>query len=833
MLGGQGAQPEAVGSAKKKRKNERKGCIADGSVGSHGAAVLEQLGRLANGKAVKASAWAAAVEGASPGVVAAAVAGADSNGSSKKRRLQSTGGEPAAAGALLAVQWQAQVLSQLPLVCLQPEAAAGMAAVGMAGVLCCWQGGLARHDLASALPAVCSCLALLARLAECSVGLATQLQLLPQVLHAVLVAAGSAAAAGGVSAAIQQQLAAAAKHSRSVMQAVCAAHLTTPSGGASEMQQLVQRLSQQLAQGAACERWAAAELAEACLAAFCSAASSSDSRVAGDILRGTGASNQQQPALPEAAAAVLGAAAASLGVAVAAAAAAAAGDGSSWQDALLAGSLFAGSVQLLRLRCCDLPAVDELERRQQAGGGCLSGMATGLQAAAGLLERALPGAQQEGVHGDSMVLLAQPLLEYVAACCQVTGRMRPAASLEHYISLLALLLRALARQPAAAGWPVPPARQTLPFAAAFPAAAATVAGGGEQAAASGSARPLLLGALRELVAGSSSQQLLAPLRFAEAALPASIRGGASSVLALPLSELMLVLLEAAAGSRQQRLLGQHSERLALLLTGFVTATAFAPQQAAQQAAAPPSLPQLAAAILAAAEGSSSGSSTSVAVAGSPATAPAAAGAAPAADEVAALCTALRVLESLAARPKLFPLPPATTSSILSGVEAVWTAYAEPQQAEGRVAAAAALPAFRFRMGAASGAGLFAASCNLLMALLRHRQQVGGTGRGCWEQRWGAATALMCIFAPAQLLALTTYWPPTFLSPCRSCAAACRSCCARCARCCASWPPRSSLPSFKRRCWRRWQQTAAAPSPCFQSRSATGAGASSALSCWLW
>ena len=235
-------------------------------------------------------------------------------------------------------------------------------------------------------------------------------------------------------------------------------------------------------------------------------------------------------------------------------------------------------------------------------------------------------------------------------------------------------------------------------------------------------RQLLLEALRELVAGSSSQQLLLPLRYAEAALPACSDGsdGGGSSAALPLCELVLVLLEGGGGNRQQRLLGQHSERLAALLTAFIDGTVYAAISSGQVAAdaaaqhqkqqALTSLQQLASTILTAGKDSGGGS---LAQDWRPATLPAGRGAA-AATSAAALSTALRALESMAARPKLFLLPAAAVSGMLSSVAAVWTSSSDAaggHQFTGR------------RLDTTVNAGLFSGCCHLLLALLRHRQQV--------------------------------------------------------------------------------------------------------------
>lgn len=804
------ADREQDGSAKKRRKKEGHGDAAPAAASSggwaaaseHGAALLQQLGRLAKGKAVKSSAWAAAVQGACADI--AAVAEGGGSNSSKKRKQQPGGsdGAPGAADSLHAVHSQAELFAQLPLAYLQPEAAASMAALCLGTLLCCCHAGVSQQQQAAGsalLRATAGCLAVLARLAGDGVdgpcGLASQLQLLPHALKAALESMGRAA--GGCDDSSDddgaQLLASAAEHGVAAMQAVCAARLAA--AGSADMCQLADGLSTQLAQGPLEARWAASVLAQACLAACYEAAGPADSRAGSTAVAEIVCGDSARQARSSASAAAAGAAAARLEAAVAAAlpaAAAAAPDG--WQQAMLAGALYRCSAQLLRLRCCEGPVADELAARQRQGAdgaGCISGMAGALQAAAGLLDHhLLPLEQQDGAQGAALNssgagVLVRAVLEYVAACGAATGRMRPAASSTHYASLLALLLHTLARLPADVGGCISPSRRLLPFAAAFPAAAAEAAAA-QSAARQGSggasgARPLLLEALRDLVAGSSSQQLLLPLRFVEAALPAT---PASSSAALALSELLVVLLEAASGSRQQRLLGQHSERVAALLTTFVSTAACTGRVRCQQPKrvqhAMDSPKQLAASILAAA-GAEMGiaSDAQVAAAGGGAAAAAAAArgltapctipvherpaaAAPGQVEVAALCTALRALESLAARPKLFALPPAAACSMLSSVTAVWTAFAEAPQQTARLgswAVAAPLPGFCFRLDASTGAGLFAGSCQLLMALLRHRQQarrgcgVGGRGRAhearacaagvvaAWPQVWWASCCL--------------------------------------------------------------------------------------------
>jgi hypothetical protein len=397
---------------------------------------------------------------------------------------------------------------------------------------------------------------------------------------------------------------------------------------------------------------------------------------------------------------------------------------------------------MLRLSCRDGPLADALDKQRGSSGSgasCLGSLAGSLEAVAHLLTQQHP-------HQPAHPLLQQASLELVAAACSLAGRMRPAASTGYYASLLALMLHLLAaHQPhctaEAAG--VSPDRQIVPFAAAFPAASLPAAAGGDGGSSDAegpSIHMLLLEALRELLAGSSSQQLIVPLRFVEAALPAlcggSSRGSGAGGLALPLCELLLAVLEAgSSGARQQRLLAQHSERLAALLVGFIDGfvsqaegTPGLPHGHQQQQQQRLGLPELARAIISAAEGDGAGAAALAATsthAGHTATAAAAAvtpGTAPQAAEVATLCTALRALESLAARPKLFRLSPAAITSMLSSVAAIWAVYAEHRHSQ-QAAGATAMPGFSFRLGASGGAGLFAASCHLLVALMRHRQQV--------------------------------------------------------------------------------------------------------------
>jgi hypothetical protein len=667
---------------------------------------LEQLARLAKRKEVKAKAWATAVETSCSRINHLAVGAAGSAGS--KQTNENGWGGAANSGVLEDVHGMMALLAQLPLGWLPAGPAAGMTAVTAASLLCCCETSLAGQ--AAAVPAVISCLTVLASLAEgastTGVGLSSQLALLPRILQAALLAAYNlsclekAGSPGAQHQGQQQQLEGAAQAVRRVMQSVCAA--TLECGDAGSLDQALDQLSLQLSSGQKQAQWAASVLVEACLAAVHAALRGHSGRAA-DILcaRGCTAERPQPAALPP----QLGSHLIRLDAAVAAAlppaAAAAGGDAVA---SALAASLFSSAAILLRLRCCDHPVACELD--QQTGTGCLPGMAECLQLAVGLL--AAPLAPDQGP-------LTRSLLQYVAAACYLAGRMRPAASPAHYASLLALLVHLLGArqlQGTADAASISPFRHAVPFAASFPTAGTE-----------GAMRALVLETLQELLAGSSSQQLLIPLRFVEASLPATSNRAAA---ALPSYELLLAVLEAgSSGSREQRLLGQHSERIAALLTASISAMAYgsgtlAKQQLEHQ---PPSPQHLVTAILAAAEGRGSSAAPAAdtesagVLAGHPT---------PTAAEVAALCTALRALESLAARPKLFPLSPAAASSILSAAVAVWTAYAEQPLLQQQLAnvSSAALPGFRFRLGTSAGAGLFAASCHLLIAMLRHRVQVG-------------------------------------------------------------------------------------------------------------
>ena len=429
------------------------------------------------------------------------------------------------------------------------------------------------------------------------------------------------------------------------------------------------------------------------------------------------------------------------------------------------GRAYGGLAHVLRMLCMSHPAADALHQqehqRQQGSSGASAAAAMGqlLQGAARALLAAAPGAADARAGQPSML----SMLSFVGACCELSHHMKPAPSPAHFASLLALLLCALRalRCSAPAGAALDPVRRTIPFSALFPAA--SVSGfaegqpsGGEAAAAAAAgvsgesaalARRAALDALRALLDGCTTQQLSTALRYAERALP-TVHGSD----ALPVAELTLMALEASTGGRAGRVLSQHGDRLAGALTAFlassppggaagtaaaaVTGQAGAPGFRAQAATGQA---EVAAAAAAGTEGGGLAELREVALAVQAAAGPVAAaeastvaGAAGAAlpvppgpeqrgdADVAAACTALRALESLAARPQLFALSGRLVGNMLHAVAALWSARtALPAGA----AAASAAGGARSVLSVSEGAALFTASCALLLAILRHRQEV--------------------------------------------------------------------------------------------------------------
>eukprot|EP00887_Chlorella_sp_A99_P007879 scaffold20.g7879.t1 len=776
----------ALTSCKKRKKAAAdQGTPEAGAADAAAAGLLKQLRRLGEGKAAKTKALRQAVDGglsslvalvgallATPSAEARAGGSAEKQKQAKrKRRPEAEGGLGGgdSAAARLATQLARaeavlETLAQQPVSSLEQPAAAGMAAAAAAALLLCLQGCAqqleagcaaveAAHLAASGLEAAAACMRLLDELGVCSTrpSEAWTCQL-PNLLQAACTAAGSiAAAAGGMGgAAVAPALARVGRHSQSLMAAHAAACLHWPAREGGEqaggsLRSFVRHLSRQVQQvkQQPAQAWAAALLAEAVLLSFERAAAAADA--------GTGSSDHQAAAAdeiccgPESSGgrlsgeevnvALLASICRELEPAMAAASAAAAGaaavteegPGDDWAGPGVLGSSYGSLASLLLVRCSglDMGAGAGTAPMRQSD-ALLGALGDCLREAAAVL-----GAGQ--ACGSGRLLLPQPaacqLLRFVGACCTATHLMKPAPSASHFSSLSALVLHQLAVLPTVPA-ALEPSRRTLPFAALFPAA-----GGGDGSA---PARRSALDALRALVAGCDRQQLAQLLRYAEAALhdagQAGGGGGGGGLGALPLCELALMLLEAGGSGRQQRVLGQHAQRLAEALTAFVSGAAHRlclPPESEQGASQQEALHLLQRRILAAAApAAGDGGAQQATVVETPpcdqsmdaeehAREPAAAeepGAAPLA-EVATLCTALRACESLVAQPKAFQLTPHACTSVMLSIVAVWSGYALAPPTAGREPR---LPGFRYRLAAADGAALFCGSCHLLTALLRHR-----------------------------------------------------------------------------------------------------------------
>lgn len=467
-------------------------------------------------------------------------------------------------------------------------------------------------------------------------------------------------------------------------------------------------------------------------------------------------------------------------VAPADSAAANGGSSSNWLQQETVARAFGGLAGMLRMLCVAHPAADALHSQQQQEEGRSATARLGA-----LLQRASQLLLAEAAADGSPRLLA-----FLGAACHLTHHIRPAPSPTHFASLLALLLRLLrpAAGPSAAA-ALDPVRHTFPFTSLFPAASAcqplASAPGCDTAAAAALARDrrAALDALRVLLDGCTTQQLTQALRFAERALPASLSahsaqgaqhstagaaaaaGAAAVTRALPVAELTLMALEASSSGRVGRVLGQHSDRLAGVLTEYVASAAAAASDHAPAAVAPaavpaaeaqsllPAMQPLLQALLAA------GSPASGEEQQQPQPAPLAVSAGPSLhpqsqrsqlDEVAALCTVLRALESLAARPRVFALSARQVSNILHSVAATWAGRRAFLPGGLAVGGSSGSGSHEPAAGAggvrsvATGAALFTGSCALLLAILRHRQQVGLICCAMGFVGWGRCLGLLAL-----------------------------------------------------------------------------------------
>lgn len=731
------------GSKAKKARREAGDGNNPTSTGAAGE-LLQQLRRLGKGKALKSKALCQAVANGTSSLAAAAEdldarlasappCGAEHGGKSKKRRQSVAGsglGAAEIAAALAGAEAVLAVLARQPLACLEPAAATAVGALAVCSLLLGLQACVQRLAAAGAAPgaealasrgldlAAC-CLAALAQLGRGGAGGEGGWDAeLPRVALAACAAAGCLAAAAG--AAAQPALQRLQRCCQSLLAAhVSACLLSTERAGTLQplAQQLGDALNSAAGQRLASHHWAAAVAAEALLKACrqaAAAAQTAESSHAAEIVCGPGTA-YASAAAPDAA--VLCAACQALEPAVMAAAAAARENPAGWAAPRVLGCCYGGLASLLLARCGSTLAAERLAAAGGQQGGVLGGLGNHLRAVATLL------LEEAGTPLPRPAALQ--LLDFIAAACTAVHRMKPAASPAHFSSLTALVLHLLAALPE-----VPPAldpsRPTLPLSAAFPAARGASAGA--------AARRAVLAALKALVGGCDRGQLSLLLRVVEAELPVVAAGGNARALAL--CELALMVLEAPSGSRQQATLGQHGQRLTTALNAFVSRLVCGLQQAAElhlpEAAGGglETVRKLQQRILAAAaanraadggcaesepeEGAGTGQQLEPCVGSlcGPS-----APAQPLPTQVAALCTALRAYESLAARPKLFVLPPQACIGMLQAVGEAWACFAAAAPAD-----VSALPGFAYRLHSCSGAALFCESCHLLTTLLRHRAE---------------------------------------------------------------------------------------------------------------
>jgi hypothetical protein len=689
LLGCRDVLASSGGEQPPKKRGKQSAGAGAGAGASAAAPLLEHVQRLGKGEALHSEAWEHDLQASCAALVAAslqrgAAAGAKPSGKKRKAEADPAEGSAAALDSLCAAL---HALSSLELGCLDPLSGEALLVAGMAAALVALSAG-ALGAVAAALELAVAAAAGPGAGATTHSALLLECGLLP-FAAAVLQAAGALRQSGaGAEHAAMDGIAGSCR--RLALGAASAALCAAPSSSSASaaLRAAVQQALARLSQDSSPTSWADAALIEAVLAA-CQMAVAPDAGedraralgAAAEIVCG-GEATPHAPALADLQlfAALVGLAEAQL-PSIAAAAAAGGGD---WRGQRLTGSVAASRAHLLRVRCAAADAVDALPNPTPA----LAVMPADVQAAATALASgdaagALPAAS------------ALQLVEYVVAACGVVRHMKPPASPSHYAGLLALVLHLLRAVPSTPE-DLDPARHTLPFTALFPAAGAARGGG--------AARAALLRALGALLDGSSNQQLIHALRLAERALGAPGSAGAGAY-GLPLAELALGALESAGGGGTARTLGQHADRLCTALTAFVVGQA-CPVVDAGSAAGPDSFDALLSAALAAAPSpADAGAGADAPAGGRPGWASAAAQAPAASEADAAVCTALRALESMVGRPRQFALSARHLCHVVHGVAALW--------------------APRAAGGAARSPALFAGSCHLLAAALRHRPRETG------------------------------------------------------------------------------------------------------------
>jgi Urb2/Npa2 family len=307
------------------------------------------------------------------------------------------------------------------------------------------------------------------------------------------------------------------------------------------------------------------------------------------------------------------------------------------------------------------------------------------------------------------------ILRYLEAACLATGAMKPAATADHFASLLCLVLHILALLPVEIER-IDPVRRIIPLSAAFPAARIA----STSTSFTGKARAAALGALRTLLADSNSQQLRDVVAFVEKTLSTSFSSRSNPYL-LPITELGLMALEGSRGKAALTTLAQRAERLASALTATLynaacslSLTDFASERSSNDAGMT-SFAALYAAFLntsptaAAGDGdnnqSSSWTTRQISSTSNPSSTT---------SQVLACATALRALESIVARPKVFQLSSRHLARILNFIDILGNSTSSSGNVE--IIDNSLLASFNN-----TTASLYANVCHLLTAFARHRE----------------------------------------------------------------------------------------------------------------
>ena len=214
-------------------------------------------------------------------------------------------------------------------------------------------------------------------------------------------------------------------------------------------------------------------------------------------------------------------------------------------------SLTACAAYIIRIRCLAPGAVvEKLEKLRGASPSTvLTRMTEDIAAVATVLTHSNIDFNSTPISG---------CLKYLEAACLATSAMKPAASAEHFASLVCFCVHILALLPINTEC-IDPVRRTIPLSAAFPAARILPS----DAAMSTGHRSAMLGALCTLLDGSNSQQLRDVISFVERTLSTS---SADNPYLLSITELGLMALEASRGKAALSTLAQRAERVASALT---------------------------------------------------------------------------------------------------------------------------------------------------------------------------------------------------------------------------------------------------------------------------